>query len=102
MSAEFEKLLPTLVIGGVDFILVGGVAGIVHGAARATYDVDLVYSRSDANIERLAHTLGPHARMEAVSSQRVSSWRNRRSLFSSSGVSEGHARSSISLITEMP
>ncbi len=26
-----------------------GVAGIVHGAARATYDVDFVYLRSNAN-----------------------------------------------------
>jgi len=53
VSAEFEKLLPALVRSGVDFILVGGVAGIVHGSARATYDVDLVYARTDANIERL-------------------------------------------------
>ena len=54
---EFEQLLPMLVKGGVDFILVGGVAAIVHGAARATYDVDLVYARSNANTDRLAHTL---------------------------------------------
>jgi predicted nucleotidyltransferase len=61
VSAEFEKLLPELVRGGVDFILIGGVAGIVHGAARMTYDVDLVYSRADANVERLAKTLSSHA-----------------------------------------
>ena len=61
MSAEFEKLLPVLVNGGVEFILVGGVAGIVHGSARTTYDVDLVYSRTDENIQRLASTLAPHA-----------------------------------------
>ncbi|MGH8094768.1 MAG: hypothetical protein ACREIF_15070, partial [Chthoniobacterales bacterium] len=29
-----KRLLPTLTNSGVDFILVGGVAGIVHGAAR--------------------------------------------------------------------
>jgi predicted nucleotidyltransferase len=57
VSAEFEKLLPTLVNADVDFILIGGVAGIVHGSARATYDVDLVYSRADQNIERLARAL---------------------------------------------
>ncbi len=61
MSAEFEKLLPALVRSGVDFILVGGVAGIVHGSARATYDVDLVYARTDANIERLVSALSSHA-----------------------------------------
>lgn len=61
MSAEFQKLLPVLVRGEVDFVLVGGVAGIVHGSARVTYDVDLVYSRPDENISRLARALAPHA-----------------------------------------
>ena len=61
MSAEFERLLPALVKGGVDFILIGGVAGIVHGSARVTYDVDLVYSRTGENIRRLARALEPHS-----------------------------------------
>jgi hypothetical protein len=33
MSAEFDKLLPALVQGGIEFILIGGVAGNIHGAA---------------------------------------------------------------------
>jgi predicted nucleotidyltransferase len=75
VSAEFEKLLPTFVNAGVDFILVGGVAGIVHGSARATYDVDLVYARSNANIERLAHTLASHApRLRDAPSDLPFSW----------------------------
>ncbi len=57
MSADFDRLLPTLVRGGVEFILIGGVAGIVHGSARATYDVDVVYARDGANLRRLAETL---------------------------------------------
>jgi hypothetical protein len=52
--------MPTLVRAGVEFVLVGGVAGIVHGAARATYDIDIVYLRADENIERLASALAPH------------------------------------------
>ena len=60
MSAEFEKLLPALVSAGVDFILVGGVAGVVHGSARATYDVDVVYARSPANADRLVRALKSH------------------------------------------
>jgi predicted nucleotidyltransferase len=59
VNAEFEKLLPALVKGGVDFILVGGVAGIVHGSARVTYDVDVVYSRAPENIQNLASTVAP-------------------------------------------
>jgi len=61
VSAEFERLLPELVKGGVDFILIGGVAGIVHGSARVTSDVDLVYSRTDENVRRLAAVLKPHS-----------------------------------------
>jgi predicted nucleotidyltransferase len=61
MSAEFAKLLPALVNGGIDFILIGGLAGIVHGSARATYDVDVVYSRDAANLKRLVETLRPFA-----------------------------------------
>src|SRR4051794_32768622 len=61
MSAEFDKLLPTLVQGGVEFILIGGVAGIIHGSSRVTYDVDVVYSRTPSNIRRLVQTLAPFA-----------------------------------------
>ncbi len=59
MSAQFDRLLPALVRGRVHFILIGGVAGIVHGAARLTYDVDVVYERSAANFRLLAETLRP-------------------------------------------
>jgi len=61
VSAEFDKLLPTLAGAGIEFILIGGVAGIIHGSARATYDVDLVYSRTEENIVRLASALAPHS-----------------------------------------
>lgn len=60
MSPNLEKLLPTLVGAGVEFIIIGGVAGILHGSARATYDVDLVYSRNEQNIQRLASVLAPY------------------------------------------
>jgi predicted nucleotidyltransferase len=60
VSPDLEKLLPSLIRAGVEFIVIGGVAGIVHGSARATYDIDLVYSRTDENIQRLAQSLAPH------------------------------------------
>jgi hypothetical protein len=47
--------------GGVELILIGGAAGIVHGSARLTYDVDVVYARTAANYRRLAAALGPFA-----------------------------------------
>lgn len=60
-APKFDKLLPTLVDEGVQFILVGGVAGVIHGAARLTYDVDIVYARSKANYERVIKALESHS-----------------------------------------
>lgn len=56
---DFEGLLGALVRGGVDFILVGGVAARAHGSARLTQDVDVVYSRDFANLGRLVTVLVP-------------------------------------------
>jgi len=41
----------------VEFIVIGGIAGRIHGSARVTQDFDIVYSRSDANIQRLVAAL---------------------------------------------
>ena len=52
---SFDRLL--LAIADVEFIIVGGVAGGLHGAARATYDLDIVYRRDAANLARLVEAL---------------------------------------------
>ncbi|MEM9588454.1 MAG: hypothetical protein AAGA03_14315 [Planctomycetota bacterium] len=57
---SFQQLLSILVKSNVDFILVGGLAGIVAGATRATYDVDIVYSRSRQNLKCLVDAMSPH------------------------------------------
>lgn len=41
----------------VDFMLVGGLAGMAHGSSYPTYDVDIAYERSPRNLERLAEAL---------------------------------------------
>jgi hypothetical protein len=56
----FEALLRTLCQGSVDFIVVGGVAGVAHGAARLTQDLDIVYSRRASNLQKLAEALRPY------------------------------------------
>ena len=53
-----ENLLPALARAGIEFVL--GVAGIIHGSAQAPTTSNLVYSRTDENIERLASALAPH------------------------------------------
>ena len=40
MTTDFEATLRALTDGGVEFIVVGGVAATVHGSARLTRDVD--------------------------------------------------------------
>ncbi len=56
----FHNILSVLTKPGVEFILIGGLAGMAHGSARATVDVDVVYRRTAENIERLACSLSPH------------------------------------------
>ena len=57
---DFEKLLRAVSGGGVEFIIVGGLAAAAHGSARLTQDVDLVYSRSPENVRRLVAALAPY------------------------------------------
>ena len=56
---DFEQMLPLLADAGVEFVIVGGLAAIVHGSARATFDLDICYSRTPVNIERLAAAITP-------------------------------------------
>ena len=54
---NFAEFIPLLSHHGVDYILIGGGAGIAHGAARATYDVDVVYARDPENLRKLVDAL---------------------------------------------
>ena len=56
---DFSALLDALVRADVEFVIVGGLAATVHGSGRLTQDIDVVYGRSDANLQRLASTLAP-------------------------------------------
>lgn len=57
---DFKALLRVLAEGGVEFILVGGVAATVHGSTRLTLDLDMVYRRSPHNIQGLVLALTPY------------------------------------------
>ena len=57
---DFPALLRALAEAGVEYILVGGVAATVHGSARLTQDLDVVYRRSEENLNRLVQALAPH------------------------------------------
>jgi hypothetical protein len=54
--ADFNPEGVILLLGhhGVDYVLIGGLAAITHGAPLVTRDVDLCYARDRQNLERLA------------------------------------------------
>jgi predicted nucleotidyltransferase len=54
---QVEKLLGALDRKGVDFVVIGGVAGLVHGSSYPTFDLDVVYARDKANLVRLVSAL---------------------------------------------
>ncbi|WP_437646974.1 hypothetical protein [Sorangium sp. So ce362] len=52
-STKIVDLLGVLARHRVDFIVVGGVAAVIHGAPVNTFDMDVVHARTPDNIERL-------------------------------------------------
>jgi len=55
---RFAELLRGLASAQVDFVLIGGVAAAAHGSSRVTQDLDIVYSRSAENLNRVVSALG--------------------------------------------
>jgi predicted nucleotidyltransferase len=54
---QAHPLLKALVEHGVDFVLIGGMAGIALGSSYPTYDIDVAYARDKANLQRLSGAL---------------------------------------------
>jgi hypothetical protein len=58
-SGDFDpqRLLAALAGAGVRFVLIGGMAAILHGDVGVTLDLDITPEPSDENLERLARAL---------------------------------------------
>jgi hypothetical protein len=54
---DYVAILQTLIKHQVDFIVIGGVCAILHGAPLMTQDVDIVHSRAPDNLPRLLAAL---------------------------------------------
>ena len=54
---QLGVLLRALEKHAVEFIVIGGVAGLAHGSSYPTYDLDIVYAREEPNLGRLAAAL---------------------------------------------
>lgn len=56
-APDIRSLLEPLVRHGVDFVLIGGMAGIARGSSYPSFDLDIAYSRDKANVRRLVAAL---------------------------------------------
>lgn len=59
MKAAFAptRMIHVLAARGVNFIVIGGFAGVLHGSPIITQDLDICYARDDANLVALASAL---------------------------------------------
>jgi hypothetical protein len=57
MEPSFEKLLVLLAEGGIQFVVVGGVAVTLQGYVRLTEDVDILIEAGEPNVSRLLKVL---------------------------------------------
>jgi hypothetical protein len=59
VAAEFQPkpLLRSLIDHGVDFVVIGGLAGMARGSSYPSYDLDIAYARDNDNLEALAAAL---------------------------------------------
>lgn len=54
---SLSHLLQRLADSGVDFVVIGGFAGVLHGSALVTRDLDICAVLSPENVERLREAL---------------------------------------------
>lgn len=54
---DLQTILQTLCKHNVEFIIVGGVCAVLHGAPLATLDLDVVHARTAENLDRLLAAL---------------------------------------------
>ncbi|MCC5867753.1 MAG: hypothetical protein JJU27_04500 [Gammaproteobacteria bacterium] len=57
MTPSFREILEVLNQHEVEYIVVGGVAAVIHGAPTTTFDLDTLVRLDDANAERLLRAL---------------------------------------------
>src|SRR5437016_5618181 len=56
-TEQITRLLEELCLSGIEFIVIGGAAGVLHGAPVTTMDLDIVHRRTPENIAKLLEVL---------------------------------------------
>jgi hypothetical protein len=52
-----DELLARLTTRGVDFVVIGGIAAILHGSAQSTFDLDISFATDPGNLRALGDVL---------------------------------------------
>src|SRR5581483_7761917 len=52
-----DQILRRLVERGVDFVVIGGIAAVLHGSARKTFELDICFATDDDNLAALGDVL---------------------------------------------
>lgn len=56
-QSPIEHAVDVMIRHGVEFIVIGGQAEVLHDGNRVTFDIDFCYRRTKPNLERLAVAL---------------------------------------------
>jgi hypothetical protein len=66
-ALDAHRILRELTANRVDFVVIGGIAAVLHGSARVTLDLDVCFSTEPENLVALGHTLiALNARLRGV------------------------------------
>lgn len=66
-SPDFKPVFQALSESGIRYVLIGGLAMIVHGSAYITQDIDICYARDNENLTRIeALFKAHHVRLRGV------------------------------------
>ena len=64
---DANRILRVLTERGVDFVVIGGIAAVLHGSPRITQDIDICFATDQVNLEALGDVLvGLGARLRGV------------------------------------
>ncbi len=92
--SEFEDVLAALNRARVRFLLVGGLASVLHGVPRTTVDIDLALDPGKENVRRAVRALkrlGLSPDTEAV-----------EDILGQGGVTASDEQTSVDLLTDIP
>jgi hypothetical protein len=85
LSKDFLNLLERLVRHGVDFVIVGGFAGVAHGCTYVTQDIDICCDFSPSNLLALqravsdlepVHRMTPHRKKLKLTEEACGQFKN--------------------------